>query len=77
MAWLRSAENRRTAEAKVRQRHLAVMSLSAAVVLIFWGVALLFIVTRPAAGVFCIAFGVCGLLLWTFLLPRYRREGFI
>lgn len=70
-------ESRLTPEGIARQRQMAAISIKGAVALVVFGVVLLFAIPKAGAGLLCVIFGGCALLLWAFLLPSYRRRGLI
>jgi hypothetical protein len=70
-------ERRLTPEGVARQRQMAAMSISAAVLLVLLGIVLGLTLTKAAPGLVAIVLGGCGVLLWAFLLPRYWRRGLI
>jgi hypothetical protein len=72
----RSLDSRRTPEARFRQRQLALLSISAACLLVALGIGIS-VLQNLTAGLFCIGFGVLGLLLWSYLWPSYTRRGFV
>ncbi len=58
-------------------RRMGLMSIRASALMVVFGVALLFVVPRPAAGLLCMAFGAAGLLVWAVLWPYYKRNGYV
>jgi hypothetical protein len=68
-------EDRRTPEGRARTRSYAKLSISAAVVLLVFGVVLVFVLPRATAGLICVVFSGIALLVWAFLLPYYGETG--
>jgi len=69
--------DRRTPEGRARTRGYAKLSISAAVVLLVFGLVLVFALPRPTAGLICVVFSVLALLVWAFLWPYYRRNALV